>query len=1008
MSDNPHEPVASRPTESELDLELAELTNWQVFATHLPGVTRGDIEQIREDNRIVEQQKFELFGTWLRRSPDASWKDIVLALEKARELTLADTIKRKFNIVIAGSVPHKDHHLSVTEAHDQLQPSSSQGLYLSSEEIVVEDLKKLHRSFTSLARNIRCKVDQLVKSGKISLHDMAAYIEEAQVCGIRGLTEMNTTDKLFDAIRPHNDYLDCELLEMIVEEYLDEDDITMVKAHVEKVRCFKRTKPIKTLMNKLHQFSTTPIISDSHLIVTIKLQADWGRVTLDFIEKLVQNLLHYRHKVRIVKVESGSVSVMLLLPKEKLHYFIATSSQKLQFMRFTGIFRLQIGSSTILQENEDMSFTFDSALLESSHSGNNEAVQLLLDLGVNVNYSNSEGKTALTLASEAGHEEVVQTLLSAGADINHRDNYGHTALMVSKTREIFSILLQFNADISILTYKASLLLKTASNLGHLETLVREHNNDPNIQDETGQIDTILLFASYNGQFEVVELLLRQNIDPNVKEVDGWTALMFSSQNGHLQVVELLLKHNADPNSRNVERWTPVMLATQNGHLQIVKLLLKKNADPNIYNNDGSTALMFASHNGHLQLAELLMKENANPNIRDVDGWTAVMFASQNDHLHLVELLLKGKVDPNVRNANGSTALLIASQNNHLQVVELLLKECADPNVHDNDGWTAVMIASHSGHLQVVKQLLKHTADLNIRNNRGWTALMIASHNGHLQVVKLLLTQNADPNICNNNGCTALMAASMNDNSDIVETLLQYKANSDIVIGQDIQMSLDSLQIAAIKGNTEAVNSLLNHADLSFETLSIGWYYACHCGHIPIIKLLSNRLEIVSDHSALLISCVEGDLGSVVDQLMSGKMTPDVKFVHGVTPLMVAASCGRTDIVDALIQSSANINHTDDFGDSALDFAECAEQDVTRAFLLQHNGMYGKELEGTSLLQALHDTSMKKDTTSQQSLHSTRQQRNVNISSIRRYLDDSVDTHFSKHQSDYSKYPVSVY
>ena len=205
-----------------------------------------------------------------------------------------------------------------------------------------------------------------------------------------------------------------------------------------------------------------------------------------------------------------------------------------------------------------------------------------------------------------------------------------------------------------------------------------------------------------------------------------------------------------------------------------------------------------------------------------------------------------------------------------------------------------------------------------------------------------------------------------------------------------------------------VHSLLNHADLSFETLSIGWYYACHCGHIPIIKLLSNRLEIVSDHTALLISCVEGDLGSVVDQLMSGKMTPDVQFVHGVTPLMVAASCGCTDIVDALIQSSANINNTDDFGDSALDFAECAEQDVTRDLILQHNGMHGKELEGTSLLQALHDTSMEKDTPSQQSLHSTRQQRNVNISSIRRYLDDSVDTHFSKHQSDYAKYPVNVY
>ena len=36
-------------------------------------------------------------------------------------------------------------------------------------EIVVKDLQMLHRSFTSLARDIHCKLDELVKSGKSSL-----------------------------------------------------------------------------------------------------------------------------------------------------------------------------------------------------------------------------------------------------------------------------------------------------------------------------------------------------------------------------------------------------------------------------------------------------------------------------------------------------------------------------------------------------------------------------------------------------------------------------------------------------------------------------------------------------------------------------------------------------------------------------------------------------------------------------------------------------------------------
>ena len=338
-------------------------------------------------------------------------------------------------------------------------------MYLLSEEIIVEELKQLHRSFTTLAKDVRCKLGELVKS-RTSIYDIAAFIQEARICGIKGLTAAKTIDELFDAILPHNDYLDCKLLEMIVEEYLDDDDITKVKAHIDKVKLFKRTTPNKTLKDKLQQYTSIPNISEMHLIVTIKLQADWGRVTLQSIEKLVQNLLQYRNIVRIFKVESGSISVMLLLPKKKLQHFIVSSSQKLQFMRLTGIFTLQIGAITVFEERENKNFTFESAFLESSQCGDDEAAHFLLVLGVNVNYSNSEGQTALILASEAGQEEVVELLLAAGASINYKNNYGHTALMLSKTNVIFLLLLP-NADINIAKHKGLTQLMIASDVGHL-------------------------------------------------------------------------------------------------------------------------------------------------------------------------------------------------------------------------------------------------------------------------------------------------------------------------------------------------------------------------------------------------------------------------------------------------------------------------------------------------------------------------------------------------------------
>ena len=94
--------VASRPTERELDLELAELVHWQRFATHLPDITRTDIEEIKINNPLnVKHQKLDIFGTWLRKSSDASWNDVISALEKAKEKRLADTLRKKFHVQMA-------------------------------------------------------------------------------------------------------------------------------------------------------------------------------------------------------------------------------------------------------------------------------------------------------------------------------------------------------------------------------------------------------------------------------------------------------------------------------------------------------------------------------------------------------------------------------------------------------------------------------------------------------------------------------------------------------------------------------------------------------------------------------------------------------------------------------------------------------------------------------------------------------------------------------------------
>ena len=131
------------------------------------------------------------------------------------------------------------------------------------------------------------------------------------------------------------------------------------------------------------------------------------------------------------------------------------------------------------------------------------------------------------------------------------------------------------------------------------------------------------------------------------------------------------------------------------------------------------------------------------------------------------------------------------------------------------------------------------------------------------------------------------------------------------------------------------------------------------------------------------------------------MTPDVQFIRGITLLMISSSCGHIDIVEA--QSGANVNKTDEFGDTAFDYAEQAKQNITRVLLLQHGGLRGIDLDSSvrtpeeSILKTVDDISTEEDISNLKSPRSSGRQRSLNISSNKRYLENPIDTYFDKDQ-----------
>ena len=586
------------------------------------------------------------------------------------------------------------------------------------------------------------------------------------------------------------------------------------------------------------------------------------------------------------------------------------------------------------------------ALMIASQNGHHQVVELLLKEHADINtQEEGDGWTALMIASENGHFQVVELLLKEHADINTQNKNGWTALMIASQNghhQVVELLLKEHADINIQNKNGETALMLASeNDNHqvVELLLKEHANI-NQQDEYKW--TALMIASHNGHHQVVELLLKEHADTNTQEKgDGWTALMLASENGYFQVVELLLKEHADINTQNKNGWTALMIASFNGHHQVVELLLKEHADINIQNKNGETDLMVASENDNQQVVELLLKEHADINLQDENGWTALMIASQNGHHQVVELLLKEHADINTQEEGDEwTALMIASQNGHFQVVELLLKEHADINTQNKNGWTALMIASHNGHRQVVELLLKEHAYINTQEEDGWTALMLASFNGHHQVVELLLKEHADINTQNKDGVTTLMLASLNGHTQTVKLLLQWDVDVTIQTKDDgynalmlacqeghlevveclLQSQVDpnilaynratAFSLAALSGNRDLVNVLLDKVQPGTDEIEKAVVESCLGGHPTLITFFSNKLpHLTNDQRELLDSCVKGDLNAVIMKTLD---SPDTPLVLGLTPLMVASSCGHVDIVDALIQAGADVNKQESY------------------------------------------------------------------------------------------------
>lgn len=258
------------------------------------------------------------------------------------------------------------------------------------------------------------------------------------------------------------------------------------------------------------------------------------------------------------------------------------------------------------------------------------------------------------------------------------------------------------------------------------------SEDLNVKDKYG--NTPLHYAAEAGRYDVLQLLLKKNASPNVKNDAGYIPLDFAKYGStqsywkpyfdvdYESVINRLAGFEISHDLKDIE--DQLRKAIETNQIEEVRILLIQATNTEGYEKGDSnlleTAWYINQEIAKLLISEkILLNETFNRGIRPLDA------AIAEENKEMVSFLLDSGAEVNYRNKYGSTPLIMAISNKRTDIIKLLLENCANPNMVDTEGRSPIYHAVFIEAIEIVELLLLYEADVNIKSQKGFTPMDIA-------------------------------------------------------------------------------------------------------------------------------------------------------------------------------------------------------------------------------------------------------------------------------------------